>query len=136
MGRYCFATVDNNTVYCKCDKSNQLCAYDIPSSNWSPILECSHNAGGFAIAIINGQLTTVGGYYGYDFQDTNKLFSLIGKGNCRRWTEIFPPMPTKRYHVVVLCSGTALRLVVAGGSYGNDQKLKTVEILSTDSETT
>ena len=132
MGRYCHATVDNNTVYCKCDKSNQLCAYYIPSSNWSPIPECSHNAGGFAIAIINGQLTTVGGYYGYDFQDTNKLFSLIGKGNGCRWTEMFPPMPTKRYHVAVLCSGKAL--VVAGGSYGNDQKLKTVEILNTETQ--
>ena len=130
MGRYCHATVGNNTVYCKCDKSNQLCAYHIPSSNWSPIPECSPNAGGFAIAIINGQLTTVGGYYGYDFQDTNKLFSLIGKGNSCRWTEMFPPMPTKCYHVAVVCSGTAL--VVAGGSYGNDQKLKTVEILSTE----
>jgi hypothetical protein len=32
---------------------------------------------GFAIAVINGQLTTVGGY---DFQDTNKLFSLTGEG--------------------------------------------------------
>ena len=132
MGRYCHATVDNNTVYCKCDRSNQLCAYHIPSSNWSPIPECSHNAGGFVLAIINCQLTTVGGYYGYDFQDTNKLFSLIGEGSHRRWTEMFPPMPTKRYHVAVLCSGTAL--VVAGGSHGNDQKMTTVEILSTETQ--
>ena len=131
MGRYCHAIVDNTTLYCKCDRSNQLYAYNIPSSTWSPIPECSYNAGGFVITVIDGLLTTVGGYYGYDFQDTNKLFSLIGEGSNWKWTEMFPPMPTKRYHVAVLCSGTAL--VVAGGACGNDQKLKKVEILSTES---
>jgi N-acetylneuraminic acid mutarotase len=41
-------------------------------------------------------------------------------------------MPTKRYHATVICSEMAL--IVAGGSYGNDQKLKTVEILSTETQ--
>lgn len=42
---------------------------------------------------------------------------------------MFPPMPRKCYHVATMYSGIAL--VVAGGSYSNDQKLKMVEILST-----
>ena len=43
---------------------------------------------------------------------------------------MFPPMPRKYYYVATMYSGTAL--VVAGGSYSNDQMLKTVEILSTE----
>ena len=134
MGRYCYATVTvgNSTLYCKSERSNELYAYNIPSSNWFPVPECSHNAGGFVITVIDGLLTTVGGYYGYDFQDTNKLFSLIGEGSNWKWTERFPPMPTKRYHVAVLCSGTAV--VVVGGAHGNDQKLKAVEILDTKTQ--
>ena len=73
-------------------------AYHIPSSCWSPIPDCLHS--GFALAVIDDLLTAVGGYVGS--KKTNKLMSLTGEGSGRRWTEKFPPMPTKRFVVSAL----------------------------------
>jgi hypothetical protein len=41
-----------------------------------------------------------------------QLFSLTGEGSGRRWSEEFPPMPTKREASMALCTGAAL--IVAG----------------------
>ena len=129
MVRYCDAVVDNSTVYYKNDGDSNIYAYHILSSNWSTIPDCPLRDG-YAIAFIEGLLTTVGGY-GDDLMDTNKLFSLTGDGNYKKWTEKFPPMPTKRYYAAALCPGTAL--IVAGGCKNDFQKLKTVEVLNTKS---
>ena len=130
MSRYCDAVVDNSTVYYNSDGYHNIYAYRIPSSNWSIIPDCPLR-GGFAIVVIDGVLTTVGGF-DYDIKDTNKLFSLIGEGSCRKWTEKFPPMPTKH------CSAAALRtetaLIVAGGYDDNSKSLKTVEVLNIETQ--
>ena len=123
----CDAVVDNNTVYCKYDLGNKLYVYDILSSNWSPIPGCP-TYDGFAITVIDGLLTVVGGYGGG--KGTNKLFSLSGEGRGRRWIEKFPSMPTKRYGVSALCTGTAL--IVAGGNDNKHHTSKTVEVLNTE----
>ena len=124
MHRSCDAVVGNNIVYCK--YKNLVNAYHIPSSSWSPspkLPSCNWN--GFAITMIDGVLTTVGGYRDDGKKDTNKLLSLTREE--RWWTEKFPPMPTNRYAVSVLCTGTAL--IVAGG-VNKIQRLKTVEVLN------
>ena len=106
-------------MYCK--SNNKLYAYHIPTSSWSLILDYPQRDA-FAIAIIDGQLTTIGGY-GDGLKNTNKLISLR-KGGCGRiWTEKFLPMPTKHYTVSTLCTGKAL--IVAGGADDN-QKWKIV----------
>ena len=131
MARDCDAVVDNNTVYYKSyDENNSIYAYhnNILNSNWSLISDCPI-VNGFAIVVINGLLTTVGGY-GADFKNTNKLFSLTREGSDRKWTEKFSPMPTKRHSVAALCAETAL--IVAGGYGDNYQSLKTVEVLNTE----
>ena len=133
MGRYCDAVVDNNMVYCtyyNYEKSKKIYGYDIPSTSWSPVSDCPTNDG-FALTITDGLLTAVGGF-GDDNKDTNKLFSLTGEGSGGRWTEKFPPMPTKRFCVSALCTTTAI--IVAGGSYGDNQKLKRVEVLNTETQ--
>ena len=127
VSRYSDAVVGNGTVYCRYDLRN-VYAYHISSSSWSltPDTPCK----GFALTVIDGLLTTVGGY-GDDGENTNVLFCLIGEGSGRRWIEKFPPMPTKRYSVSVLCTATAL--IVAGGYGGDeDEALKTVEVLNTE----
>ena len=132
MGTSCDAVVNNSTVYCRYDTSHALwcrsCiyAYHITSTNWSPVPDCPHS--GFALAVIDGLLTAVGGWGG-DCKNTNKLLSLIGKGSGRGWTKKFPPMPTKHYDVSALCTGATL--IVAGGVDDNYQRLKTVGVLST-----
>ena len=61
--------------------------------------------------IITDLLTLIGGYFGGT--TSNQLFSLTGEGSGRRWTEVFPAMPTKRAGSTALCTGTDL--IVAGG---------------------
>ena len=131
MCRYCDAVIDNSIVYCGNHGDHNIYAYHIPSSNWSTIPDCPHRDA-FAIVVIDGVLTTVGGY-GHDAKSTNKLFSLTGDGSPKKWTEKFPPMPTKRNSVAALCTGTAL--IVAGGCKKDYfQKLKIVEVMNTETQ--
>jgi N-acetylneuraminic acid mutarotase len=129
MLEYCNAVLGNNTVYCMYGV-DEVYSYHIPSSNWSPVTNCP--AKGFCVTVIDGLLTTVGGFI--RGKNTNKLFSLTGEGSGRRWTEKFPPMPTKRFDVSALCTGTTL--IVAGGwgdcGDGDDRVLKKVEVLNTE----
>ena len=129
MIRYCDAVVHNGTVYCRYDTNKEVYAYLISSSSWSLTPDILYK--GFALAVIDGLLTTVGGYGGGG-ENTNKLLSLTGEGSGRKWTEKFPPMPTKRFSVSALCTGTTL--IVAGGSgdKNKNQVLKTVEVLNTE----
>ena len=120
------AIVENSMVYFL-DGDKSVFAYDTTRSKWSPIPQCPLK-GGFDITIINGLLTTIGGY-GDSFEDTNQLFSLTREGSGQKWTKKFPPMPTKRYGVTALCTGTVL--IVVGGT-NNDQDLKTVEVMNTE----
>ena len=128
MFRYSDIVIHNDTVYCRYDAHCKVYAYHISSSSWSltPDTPC----GGFALAVIDGLLTAVGGYGADGLKNTNKLLSLTGEGSGRRWTEKFPPMPTKRCSVSVLCTGT--NLIVAGGFDVHVQTLKTVEVLNTE----
>jgi hypothetical protein len=82
--------------------------------------------------VIDGILTTVGGYRDDGKKDTNEMLSLTVHEEGRRWTEKFPPMPTKRYAVSVLCTGTAL--IVAGGVNDKIRPLRTVEVLNTETQ--
>ena len=131
MGRYSDTVIHNGTVYCRYNANNvYMYAYHISSSSWSFTLNTLYK--GFALAVIDGLLTTVGGYGGGEI--TNKLYSLTGDGSGRRWTEKFPPMPTKRYAVSALCTGTTLIAVGGWGLSGRgyDEVLKTVEVLNTE----
>ena len=130
MRRYSDAVVHNGTVYCRYDTNNKVYAYHISSSSWSLIPDTPYE--GIALAVIDGLLTTVGGY-GDDGKNTNKLLSLTGEGSGRRWTEKFPPMLTKRYAMSALCTGTTLIIAGGWGRRGDrDEVLNTVEVLNTE----
>jgi serine/threonine protein kinase len=126
-GSHC-AAVDGSTVYIQQTVNDHDCmlCYTIGTSGWSqlpnsPTVNCPS-------VIINNLLTLVGGHS--SFTITNQLFSLTGEGSGKRWTEEFPPMPTKRYGTTALCTEAAL--IVAGG--GNNEsgvsELRTVEVLN------
>ena len=87
MVRYSDAVEGNSTVYCRYNSNNKIYAYHIPSCTWFPIPDCTCPNKGFTLTVIDGHLTTVGGYKGNE--STNKLLSLIGEGSDRRWTEIY-----------------------------------------------
>ena len=98
-------------------------AYNSTNKEWSKLPECPND--GFSLAMVNSLLTAIGGKTSIG-EVTNLLLSLTEK----KWTEKFPPMPTKRWLTAVVCSGRSL--VVAGGSMGNVKpKLSTVEVMDT-----
>ena len=105
-------------------------AFDSSNGTWSEQPDCP--AEHTTLAIVKGLLTTVGG------KRSNKLFSLTGtsgaaaQGNLG-WTEVFPPMITKRHNVTAVSTDTAL--IAAGGeAYGRirDTTLKMIEVMKTD----
>ena len=64
----------------------------------------------FGLSVIDNLVTSVGGF---SSGPTNTLLSLTGEGENRRWSSVFPPMPTLR--TLVTCITTKHALVVAGG---------------------
>ena len=81
---------------------------------------------GFSLAVIDGLLTSVGGYNSQNV-DINTLLSLTGEGEKKTWSEVFPSMPTPRYHTA--CITTEQALVVVGGE-GKGKDLATVEVMN------
>ena len=120
------AVVDGSVAYFRPGETEQVHAYNSTTDTWSQLPDCRTEY--TTLAIVNGLLTTVGGKVGGN--NSNKLFSLTGEGRERKWTEVFPPMTTKRYFVIAVTTGRAL--IVAGGEGDRHGDLATVEIMNTD----
>ena len=123
MGSYYgAAVVHGSTAYFS--SHHNVYSYTVPENKWTELPECKYEY--FAMALINGALTTIGGQ---DHQGavTDTLLSLFGNS----WEEFHPPMPTKRVHQVA--ANTPTHLVVAGGSQlHHGDPMVTVEVLSTE----
>ena len=122
MYRESDAIVCGNMMYL-IPADNNVYMYDA-TKGWSELPNCPHEWS--SLAVINNLLTTIGGGV---MTPTNKLFSLTGEGDNRRWTEEFPPMPTKRSNTTSLCIKTSL--VVIGGDREIFDSLATVEVMNT-----
>ena len=119
------AVVDGTLVYCHSGNKKVIQAYDTTSREWSTLPRCSYAH--FSLAIINGLLTTIGGY---DVTTTGDLFSLVSMEGMQQWSRMFRPMPTPRCSAAVVCADTAL--VVAGGdATGSNDNLDIVELMNT-----
>ena len=127
-------TVNGDVVYVM--EFTKIFAYNASTLSWSQLPDSEYD--GSALAIVKNLLTLIGGrtaaYPGngaYRPDDkTNKLFGLTEKRSVARWTEEFPPMPTKRCGACAL--STELALIVAGGSgQAGTGTLATTEVLNT-----
>ena len=119
------STVNGSVAYLvHSSLQNKVHFYDSSSKKWSELPKCPNY--GFSLAVVNSLLTAIGGQTGKmpDGKLTNLLFSY----NDNKWTEQFPPMPTKRWLATAVCSGRSL--VVAGGSA--EVYLGTVEVMDTE----
>ena len=123
---YC-AVMSDSTLYVRLTGTHQVFDYIISTSSWSQLPDSPTDS--CPSVIINNLLTLVGGNPHRDAL-TNKLFSLIGEGSDRRWTEEFPPMPTKRFRLTAVCTGASL--IVTGGVDKGGSTLQTVEVLNTE----
>ena len=117
------AVVDGNIAYFTPYNSIRVYSYQniLENEQWSRLPD-NHNED-FALAVIDGLLTSVGGRDSRG--PTNTLLSLTGEGERKQWSEVFPPMPTSRHSTT--CITTEKALVVAGGIAG--EYLATVEVM-------
>ena len=118
------AIVDGNTAYFRPALSSRVYSYqNIPGNEeWSRLPDNPNME--FSLAVLDGLITSVGGYDSR-YVDTNTLLSLRGKGVRKKWSEVFPAMPTPRNSTA--CITTEKALVVAGGRAGH--YLATVEVM-------
>ena len=124
------AVVDGTTVYviwCSNYYTSQVRVYQTQSNAWSNLPDCPISC--CPIEIINGLLTTIGGYSKSSKAD-NKLLSFTGDDQDRKWTEKYPPMPTCRHSSTALCTETYL--IVAGGKDRDKVVMRKVEVMNTE----
>ena len=129
------AVVHGNTAYFRPGSSHKVYSYQniIGKEQWSQLPDNPNLW--FRLAVIDGLLTSVGGKGPTTNTlfslTTNTLLSLTGEGERKRWSQIFPPMPTPRSDAA--CVTTEQALVVAGG-VGAGGYLDTVEVMNTDTK--
>ena len=119
------AAVEGSVAYFRSGDvySKGLVAYKLATNEWSELSKCPNY--GFSLAVVNSFLTAIGGKTP-NYKVTDSLLSLTDN----KWTEQFPPMPTKRWLTAVVCSGKSL--AVAGGIGERDKELETVEVMDTE----
>ena len=119
------AVVDGSVAYFMHWKG-ETCSYSITRNKWSELPKYPYENS--ALAVVNGQLTAIGGCEDLRKKHTytNKLRSLRGS-----WSDVFPPMPTKRRLTTAVTSKE--HLIVAGGKIGPlfPDNINTVEVMDT-----
>ena len=104
------ATTDDRFAYFAPEASNSVYSYEWNTEQWNKLPSCPYY--NCALVIIDGKLTTVGGYRS---SCTNKLFTL----QQRQWVEKYPPMSTARSHPAVVSTSGGDYIIVIGG-HGDD----------------
>ena len=127
------AVVDENIAYFM-HWSGEVCSYNSTAKKWSLLPKYLYKYS--SLAIINGQLTGIGGCE-FAFNNrtyTNKLLSIHESQLLEHWSDVFPPMPTKRRNTIARTSKE--HLIVAGGTtgLGYADNLNTVEVMDTKTQ--
>ena len=99
--------------------------YHIDDQKWTTISDIQQNR--YGADIIQGHLTLIGGIDAVTGKVTGKLSTYVND----HWEEIYPPMPTPRYHL-----GVALEdnLLITAGGVCAGAAVSTVEVLNTESK--
>ena len=117
------AVVHGNTAYFS--QRYNVYSYTLSQDKWTKLKQCEYQS--FSMAVVNNQLTTIGGLQWVTA--TNTLLCLSNSSEMK-WEELLPPMPTPR-----ICSAavtTPTHLIVAGGDTGLGGALSVVETLDTN----
>ena len=119
------AVVDGGVAYVRAWGNNKeiLFGYNSTNDTWSELPKPTNY--GSSLAMVNGFLTAIGGKT--PNHDVTKLLLSLADN---QWTKQFPPMPTKRWLIATVCSGSSL--VVAGGVGEEKKRLRRVEVMDTE----
>ena len=106
------AVVHGNTAYFS--QLNRVYSYTLSQDKWTQLKRCKYER--FSMAVVNNQLTTIGGRQHGDDTTTNSLLCLSRSSSEMKWEELLPPMPTPRIWSAAVTTPT--HLIVAGGETG------------------
>ena len=133
------AVVHGNTAYFS--QRHDVYSYTLSQGRWTKLRQCKYRS--FSMAVINNQLTTIGGEPGgvvsfvrdvfgsvVPNAVTNILLCLPRNSSEMKWEEFLPPMPTPRRYSAAVTTPT--HLIVAGGANFYDGVLSVVETLDTN----
>ena len=103
------AVVHGNTAYFSYNNYDNSIIYSftVSDNRWTMLPKCKYSD--FAMVIVNGKLTTIGGHRAYN--NTDAIMSLTSESS-PSWRAIFPPLPTKQSFTDAIATHT--HLVVAG----------------------
>ena len=101
------AVVHGNTAYFS--QRYNVYSYTLSQDKWTELEQCEYS--NFSMAVVNNQLTTIGGQHGGTA--TNTLLCLSRSSSEMKWEELLPPMPTPRASSAAVTTPT--HLIVAGG---------------------
>ena len=112
--------VHGNTAYFS--QYYNVYSYTLSKDKWTKLKQVKYTA--FSMAVVNNQLTTIGGKR--DLTATNTLLCLSKSSLKMEWEEFLPPMPTSKTRPAAVTTPT--HLIVAGGRTVHDG-LSVVETL-------
>ena len=122
--------VSKDMVYCSMGDSPKVLMFNSGTKQWSDLPRCPKVY--FAIAVVNGQLTAIGGWQSdRGVQNANTLLSLSQDKpdiSQQKWLEQLPPMTYHRNVPAVATTNTSL--IVAGGRELDGRKTE-VEVMDT-----
>ena len=102
------AATDGRFVYIAPAGSTSPYQYECSTEEWMELPSCPYKDSG--LAIIDSELTTVGGWDGAD-RYTNKLFTL----RQGKWVQVYPPMNTEHSDPAVVSTSDGDYLIAIGG---------------------
>lgn len=105
---------------------NLVVMYNSLNEEWTTLPQCPKRS--FAIAVVNGLITAIGGFKAGE-GSVKTLLSFTCDGPNRKWREEFPAM--NHCHHCPAAVTTPNLLVVIGG-YGSDEGSRIVEVLDTN----
>ena len=117
------AATDGRFVYIRPAYSYPLYQYECSTEEWMELPSCPYLFSG--LAIIDSELTTVGGWDGAD-RYTNRLLTL----RQGKWVELYPPMKTSRSKPAVVSTSDGDYLIAIGGFSSYSGWTATVELKS------
>ena len=118
------AATDGRFGYITPFDSTSFYQYECSTEKWMQLPSCPYRYS--ALAIIDSELTTVGGLDRAGC--TNRLFTL----RQGKWVEVYPPMTTARYDPAVVSTSDGDYLIAIGG-VGSDGWTATVQLFQVKS---